>query len=85
MDGRLWWLHWFDHPARDGTTSTATVTVALSRLGSEASRMRKSRSSADLNATGLRSTEEAPRIPRWPKRTVRTGQPGTSRDINCVI
>ncbi len=82
MDGRLWWLRWFDHSAWDGTTSTATVTVALSRLGSEASRMWKSRSRADSNATGLRSTEAVLRMPRWPKRT---GRPGTSRDISCVI
>jgi len=32
IDGRLWWLRWFDHPAWNGITSTATVTVALSRL-----------------------------------------------------
>ena len=32
MDGGLWWLRWFDHPAWDGTTSTATVTVVLTRL-----------------------------------------------------
>jgi hypothetical protein len=31
-DGGLWWLRWFDHPAWDGITSTATVTVVLSRL-----------------------------------------------------
>lgn len=34
MDGRLWWLRWFDHPSLDGIngTSTAVITVALSRL-----------------------------------------------------
>jgi len=32
IDGRLWWLRWFDHPAWNGITSAATVTVALSRL-----------------------------------------------------
>lgn len=34
MDSRLWWLRWFDHLTWDGTTSTATITVALSRLPS---------------------------------------------------
>ncbi len=32
IDGHLWWLRWFDHPAYDGVTSTYTVAVALSRL-----------------------------------------------------
>jgi len=32
IDGRLWWLRWFDHSAWNGITTTATVTVALSRL-----------------------------------------------------
>ena len=33
MDGRLWWLRWFDRPAwYGGPTATATVTAALSRL-----------------------------------------------------
>ncbi len=36
-DGRLWWLRWFDHPVWDGTTSTATVTLAVSQLPKSAS------------------------------------------------
>lgn len=32
MDGRLWWLRWFDYLTWDRTTSTASVTVALSLL-----------------------------------------------------
>ena len=32
MDGRLWWLRWFDHPHWDGGTSTSHVELALSLL-----------------------------------------------------
>jgi hypothetical protein len=32
MDGRLWWLRWFDHPHWDGGTSTYHVELALSLL-----------------------------------------------------